>query len=317
MAFRGYDMFLILRGQNYASGAIRSVERDMQRLGRTSGVAGRQMTAGSMMAQRAWMRVGIGSSILRDVGRQARMAGIMTGAGLGVAAKSAIDWERDVTRVATQTGKVGTSMVTVAKNAEFLSDALLDVAADSTSSLAQVNEAAYDLFSTFDQLSESGGLRGLKTGVKMLKLMSDASVAGRTDIEQVTNGVVAVMTAWESGRHKIPLSVKGINQALNTLFAAVRFGRMDFGEFTNMLGTTAPAAKAAGQSLETMAGTVAFLSRPLGINKAAIGFARLSEIFSRRKFLEGLDEAGVSITDAQGNFVRFDEIIQRIVKRFP
>jgi len=310
-------MFLILRGQNYASGAIRSVERDMQRLGRTSGVAGRQMTAGSMMAQRAWMRVGIGSSILRDVGRQARMAGIMTGAGLGVAAKSAIDWERDVTRVATQTGKVGTSMVTVAKNAEFLSDALLDVAADSTSSLAQVNEAAYDLFSTFDQLSESGGLRGLKTGVKMLKLMSDASVAGRTDIEQVTNGVVAVMTAWESGRHKIPLSVKGINQALNTLFAAVRFGRMDFGEFTNMLGTTAPAAKAAGQSLETMAGTVAFLSRPLGINKAAIGFARLSEMFGRKKFVEGTKAIGIQIADASGKFLRFDKIVENIVRKRP
>src|SRR3990167_3807511 len=92
---------------------------------------------------------------------------------------------------------------------------------------------------------------------------------------------------------------------------------MDFGEFTNMLGTTAPAAKAAGQSLETMAGTVAFLSRPLGINKAAIGFARLSEMFGRKKFVEGTKAIGIQIADASGKFLRFDKIVENIVRKRP
>src|SRR3990172_10490700 len=109
MAFRGYEMFLILRGQNYASGAIRSVAGDMQRLGAASAASGKQLTASSMMMQRAWMRVGIGSAILRDTGRQARMLGIMMGAGVGVAAKAAADYDTQVGLVATQTGNVGAS----------------------------------------------------------------------------------------------------------------------------------------------------------------------------------------------------------------
>ncbi|KKW09698.1 MAG: Prophage protein, partial [Candidatus Gottesmanbacteria bacterium GW2011_GWB1_49_7] len=322
MAFRGYEMFLILRGQNYASGAIRSVAGDMQRLGAASAASGKQLTASSMMMQRAWMRVGIGSSILRDTGRQARMLGIMAGAGVAVAAKAAADFESDVTRVATQTGAVNTGMVEVAKNARILGPELLKIGKVSTSSLEEINEAGYDLFSTFTRLSDEGP-KGLVEGTKILGLLNKAAIGGATNMEDVTNGVVAVVSAWETARKKghriLPTfeGFEGVNKVLTRMFAAVRFGRMSFAEFAAVLGTTAPAARAAGQSFDTMAGTVAFLSRPLGINKAAIGFARLSEIFSRRKFLEGLDEAGVSITDAQGNFVRFDEIIQRIVKRFP
>ena len=84
-----------------------------------------------------------------------------------------------------------------------------------------------------------------------------------------------------------------------------------------MLGTAAPAARAAGQSLDTMAGTIAFLSRPLGVNKAAVGFARLTEILGRKKFVDGLKKAGVQIVDSSGKMKQMPDIIEAITRKFP
>lgn len=258
-----------------------------------------------------WDRVASAGSAIQHTGRLFQYAGLIAAVGLGVAGKAAADFGEQVTRVATQTGPINTGMVTVARNAKILQPLLLKVAENSTSSFEQINEAAYDLFSTFDKLGDSRS--GLGTGTKMLKLFSDAAIAGYTDINTVTNGVVATMTAFDD----IPKTTKGAKDTLNTLFAAVRFGRISFDEFAKTLGTTAPAARAAGQSLKTMAGTVAFLSKPLGVEKAAVGFARLSEIFGRQKFIDNVGKAGVKITDANGNFLRFDQIIESLNQHFP
>lgn len=271
----------------------------------------RQKMLNNVIRAAKWEKFGTLSRMMGHFGRVTQMAGLVAGAALGYAANAAANFDQQAQLVATQTGKVGTGVGQIVKNAAVLRKGLLAVAASGRSSFEQVNDAAYDLFSTFDQLGDSR--RGLSQGLKIMRLFSDASIAGLTDINTVTNGVVASLTAFD----EIPKTAAGVNRILQRMFAAVRFGRMTFAEFAQVLGTTAPAARAAGQSFDTMAGTIAFLSRPLGINKASVGFARLSEIFSRKKFQEGLKNAGVSITKANGALLPFPAIIQRLATAFP
>ena len=115
---------------------------------------------------------------------------------------------------------------------------------------------------------------------------------------------------------EIPQTVAGANQAFTRMFAAVRFGRVTMQQFSNILATTAPAAKIAGQSFNSMAGTLAFLSRALGPNKASVGYARLVEVLSGNQMQEGLKKVGVNIDGANGKMLQLDKVIQILVKRF-
>jgi TP901 family phage tail tape measure protein len=253
----------------------------------------------------------MGARTIGHLGRVAALAGVVTVGAFGMMADGAAKYETQATRVATQTGKIGTGAETVVKNAKILGPAMRDIFADSTSSLEQVTEAGYDLFSTIDQIGES--TKGLKTGVGMLKLFSDAAIAGGTDIETVTNGVVSVLAAFK----EMPQTTEQARKILNRMFAAVRFGRIDFAEFAKSMETTTPAAKAASQSFDTMAGTLAFATKPLGAAFARVGFARLVEQLSRSKFIDNLKEAGVEIVNAKGKMLQLPEVIERITKKFP
>jgi TP901 family phage tail tape measure protein len=257
-----------------------------------------------------WDKAVFGARAFAHAGRIAQLAGLGAGAGLAYLANTAADFEQRAMLVATQTGRVGTGFERIIKNSKVLGTSILRVMADSTSSMEEVEAAAYDIFSS---LTLPQGGRGLKVGADMLKLMSDAAIAGMTDVETVTDGVVAAMGAFE----EIPRTGAGVTKILNRMFAAVRFGRMTFAEFASTLGTTAPAARAAGQTLDTMAGTIAFLSRPLGVNKAAVGFARLTEILGRKKFVDNLKASGVAITDTSGRMKQMPDIIDLITRRFP
>lgn len=257
-----------------------------------------------------WDKAVLGARAIAHGGRLAQLAGLGLGAALGLAADAAAKFQERATLVATQTGRVGSGFRTVVRNAEFMRAGILRVMADSTSSMEQLSDAAYDIFSS---LTLPAGGRGLNAGMAMLKQFSDAAVAGFTDVGTVGEGVIAVLNAFEEFKP----TGGDVNRILNRMFAAVRFGRMSFAEFAQTLGTTAPAARAAGQSLDTMAGTIAFLSRPLGINKAAVGFARLTEILGRKKFVDNLKEAGVQVTTANGHMLQMPDIIENITKKFP
>jgi TP901 family phage tail tape measure protein len=245
--------------------------------------------------------------LAQHLGRVLVFAGAVGTAAFAASANAAANFARNATLVATQTGKVGSGMGQVVQNSKELQAAFLQVGSDSTSSLEDINDSAYNLFSTIDTLGDQGSA-GLQTGAKMLKLFSDAAIGGLTETGVVTEGVISVFSAFD----EIPPTVENTRMVLDRMFSAVRYGRVTFAEFAESLETTAPAAVAAGQGFHQMAADLAFLSRPLGIEKARVGYARLLEILTRGKMVAGLKKMGVNVADAAGNVKPLIDIITEI-----
>ena len=252
---------------------------------------------------------------VQHLGRVGQYAFLVFGGGLAYAAHQAAMFEKSVTLVATQTGKVdsnfGRTTATIVSNSKYLQKAFLNIQASGTSSMDDINEAAYNLFSTIDTLGDSR--RGLGQGTKMLKLFSDAAIAGSTPITDVAEGVIGVLSAFDN----IAPTAKNVEKILNRMFAAVRFGRMSFAELNDSLTTLTPAAKSAGQTLDTTLGTFAFLSKPLGVAKARVGIPRLMEVLTRPKMVSGLKKLGIEVADGSGKMFQLDKIIGNIVKKRP
>lgn len=288
---------------------IGELGQELRVLSSRSQILARQLLdVNTAIRQAKWEKLGFAGRALSHVGRVAQLAGLGLGAGIGYAANAAADFSRQVTLVATQTGRVGTGFETVAANANVLREALLRVMGDSMAPTQELTQATYDLFSSVD--SAGASFLRLTDGVKLLKLTNQAAIAGQTDLTVATEAAIRTMNTFNVPIDKMP-------KAFARMFAAVRFGEMTFGEFANSLQTTAPAARAAGQSFDTLAGTMAFLTRRLGVAKAQVGFARLTEIFARKKFIEGLEKFNVDITDANGQLLQMPQIIDKLVSRFP
>lgn len=282
---------------------------EMRILGSRSQVLARQMLdVNKAIRDARWERLALAGRTLGHLGRVAQLAGLGLAAGVGYAANAAADFGRGATLVATQTGRINTGFQTVVRNSRVLQEAMLSVLGDSQASVEDLTQATYDLFSSLD--SAHKGFLTLADGVKLLRLTNKAAVAGQTDLSTATEAAIRTMNTFNVPISKMP-------QTFQRMFAAVRFGEMTFAQFATSLQTTAPAARAAGQSFDTLAGTMAFLTRRLGVSKAQVGFARLTEIFARKKFIEGLEKFNVDITDANGHLKQMPQIIDTLVQRFP
>lgn len=256
----------------------------------------------AMGRQRMWANLGLGGRILQHLGRAMQMFGLVATAGVGLAARAYAQFNTQVTLAATQTRKAGQSFVATAKNSEYLQTQILQLMKQFPASSEEMSKSAYDIYSSLDIT--------LTDGVRLLKLFNKAAVAGQTDLSTVTAGSISVM-------NNFGFTVAQMPKVMERMFAAVRFGRMTFDEWAKSLSTTVPMAKQAGQSFDTLAGTVAFLSRRLDMRKTATGFARLVEILGRKKMVAGLKDAGVVITDTSGKLLQLPQIMDRILAKFP
>lgn len=249
-----------------------------------------------------WDRVAAGGRILQHTARVAEYAGLVLGGSLAVMAHQAANFETTVTLAATQTRKAGQSFTATAANSKVLQRDIRSLMTQFPADAQDFSDAAYDIFSSTDVAF--GG------GRKLLKLFAQASVAGMTDVKTATDAGIVVLNNFGNNVELMP-------RRLERMFAAVRFGRMTFADFATSMSTIGPAARAANQSFDTMAGTFAFLTRHLDVGKARVGFARVLEVLSSPKMLAGLKDAGVNIENANHQLIPLDQIIGRIIKKFP
>jgi TP901 family phage tail tape measure protein len=275
---------------------------------RLTNLAAQQLALNREITAARWDRFQIAGRTIAHLGRVAQLTGLVMAAGIGYAADAAAKFQTQVTLVATQTGKAGSGIKTVTKNAKELNDIILRQMPKSIATTEDLTASTYDLFSSVDSANKS--FLTLADGAKLLNLANKAAIAGQTDLKTAVESIVRPMNTFGFSAEKMPAT-------LNRMFAAVRFGELTFGQFASTLQTTAPAAKAAGQSFDTLSGTMAFLSRRLGDTKAAVGFARLTEILSREKFISGAKKAGVAMTDTAGRLKQLPDVIDALVTKFP
>lgn len=283
MALSVRELFLIVRAQNQASGTLNRVSRDMERLA----------TSSEFAFTRASHAVG-------GLGRTLQFTGGAVVAGLGFAANAAAEFDSKMQLVGTQTGR---TFGDIQKTVDQIMPEVLKQMSKFPASADDMSTALYDIFSSLDVT--------VKGGTRLLSIMNKAAVGGQVDLATVTDATISVMNDYG-------VKVSGVTDVMQTMFAAVRFGRMTFSEFANSFGQVVAPLSAAGQSFDVLAGTMAFLTRKIpSTAKASVALSRAVEVLGREKFIEGVRKAGVEITNLHGKLLPLPTIVDRLTRAFP
>lgn len=176
-----------------------------------------------------------------------------------------------------------------------LGDIGLDVAQRIAVPFEQIQPALYNIFSsTKASLAESKIL---------LEGFAKTAVAGQVSIEDAARGTIPILNAFN-----IPLS--RVNDILDIQFQLVRKGVGTYEDFSKVFGRVVPSATRAGQSFETVAAMLAFMTRNgQTAAMASTSAARALEAFSHPKAVKNLEAMGVKMRDLKGNFLPLEQIL--------
>jgi TP901 family phage tail tape measure protein len=232
-----------------------------------------------------WIAVGAGMAIAGGAGVKA----------LHSMAMGASEFQREATLTLTQVSEMGHST-------QELLQISANVATKVGAPYEQMQTALYDIFSSTNvRVSESQGV---------LEKFAKAAVAGQVDVQHAGSATISIMNGYKK-------SASDLTKILDVQFAAVRLGRMTYDEFAAAIGKAIPSAVAANQSFETLAGSMAFLTRSgLTASQAAISFARLSDTFTRADVPGNLRKIGIEAYDAQGRMKPINVLLTEMAEKF-
>lgn len=169
------------------------------------------------------------------------------------------------------------------------------VASEIPAPFEQMQTALFDIFSSIDT--------NLAGAENLLESFSKAAVAGQVDIIEASRATIGLMNAF-----KIPLS--DVNSVLDIQFQLVRKGIITYQELTSTIGRASPSFVAADQDIETLAGTIAFLTRNgLSAAMSATSAARAMELMANPKAVGNIENLGISVRDSEGHFRQLNEIV--------
>lgn len=273
------DLLLTMKARDDASAQV-------QRFGNTlSGVNQiAQNTARSMRLFAASVvahRVGAGLEAIGRAGMNAAKA----------AFTMASSFDRGMRLVRTQTKMTDGEFGALQKRA-------LALAKDIPLPMEQLSEGLYDILSSMDVTHTQA--------IRLTRQMAQAAVAGQTDIRSTTRAAVGALNAFD-----LPLRKTGM--VLDTQFQLVKLGVGTYEEFIQVLGEVYPSAVAAGQSLGSMSGAMAFATRNgLQASKAGISVARALDMISRPNYAAAIKKnLGIDIVDqATGKYKDLTSIME-------
>ncbi len=232
----------------------------------------------------------------------ARVAGAMTFIGaaivtmgvtwaktLGDMTSDAIDFRNDAALAFTQMFEVGDASI------DDIQEAMLRVGREVPVPFDEMAEAMFDIFSSIEATVPEAEV--------ILREVSKAAVAGQTDVRSAMVPTIAMMNAFG-------LTAEDMEFILDQQFTTVQRGILTYGDFTQTIGKVIPAAKASGQTIETMGATVAFLTKN-GLSAAMAGTsaARAFELFANPKTVKNLEDAGIAVRDSRGEFRQINDVL--------
>lgn len=228
---------------------------------------------------------------LETLGIGLAVAGGLTIAFLADSAQLWTEYERQVALTRTQIDGFSASM-------QEVGDIGLDIARRIPVAFEEIQPALFDIFS-----STNANLAQAKI---LLESFSKAAVAGQTDIQTAARGTISIMNAYN-----IPF--EKVNDVLDIQFELVRKGVGTYEEFANVFGRVIPSATRAGQSFETVAAMLAFMTRNgQSAAMASSSAARALEAMSHPKTVERMEKMGVSVRDLHGNFLPLVDVLSQL-----
>jgi len=210
------------------------------------------------------------------------------------ATKEAKEFEQGVRLASTQQDKFKNST-------KELGDVIKGVAKDIAVPLDALDDGLFDIFSSMDV--------NLPQAKKLLTEFSKSAVAGATDLQTAGRATIAIMNAWH-------IPAEDVNRVLDVQFQLVRKGVGTYEEFASTIGRAIPSAQRAGQSVETLAGMLAFLTRNgLSAAMASASAGRAFDAFSNPKTLGRLEKMGIRVKEANGDFRDMGGVILDLQKK--
>jgi TP901 family phage tail tape measure protein len=235
---------------------------------------------------------------LQSVAATATSAGLIL-TGIGVASlfavkklvDSAVEYQRQVRLTLTQVDGFKTSV-------QELGDVGLEVARNIAVPFEQIQSSLYDIFS-----STSANVGQSKI---LLEAFSKTAVAGQVDLQDASRGTIAILNAFN-----IPF--ENVNALMDVQFQLVRKGVGTYEEFAKVFGRIVPSATRAGQTFETVAAMLAYLTRNgLSAAMAATSGARALDAFSHPRSVKNLEKLGIKMRDVKGNLVPLVDILDQL-----
>jgi TP901 family phage tail tape measure protein len=274
MALSTREMLLVIRARDEASRVLGRLASNMKDLDKGALAA----ATSSMARGGALVSLGAGITALGAAGINY----------LNDTVDAASAYEQATRKTLTQTDNVKVSL-------EQLKKLGRDVGRDIPASFDQMQESLYTIFSTIDT--------DMPGAEKLLRAFAKASVAGQTDINTATQGGLQALNAFGLG-------VEGVTRVNDVMFRLVQKGVGTYEQFVSSLGKAGPSAKRAGQDIESLAGMMAFLTRNgLSTSMASTSAARALDLISNSKVDKRLQDFGVAVRDANGEFRPMADII--------
>ena len=233
----------------------------------------------------------VGSS-MRGVG-QSMVAGITlpVSLGLGMAIKKSMDFEG-------QMSKVGAISGATSKEMKAMKDQAIDLGAKTSLSATEVADGMKEM--------SAKGFTANQTMKAMPGIIAAAEASGSSMAE--TSNVVA------SALNGFGLEAKDSTHIADVLAEAANKSSADIGDLGQTFKYVAPIAKTLGMSLEDSS-AAAMVMADAGIDASSAGTSmRMSLLRMAKPTAKGkqaMDELGVSLTDAEGNFVGLPKLIEQ------
>lgn len=271
------DILLVIRAKDQASRVVAQIGASFDTL---SGAA----------EASAFRMLGMGSALV-GIGTALTAAGA---AGLSATKEwtdAAADYNAQAALTLTQVDQLGVTLEDVKKIGR-------DVAAEIPAPFEQMQSALFDIFSSMDV--------NIEGAEKLLSAFSQAAVAGNVDIQTAGRATISIMNAWG-------LKAKDVNHVMDVQFQLVRKGVGTYKEFATAIGKSIPSARRAGQSVESLAGVLAFMTRNgLSAQMAATSAARAFDNLANPKVQKRMHDLGVEVLDGNGNFRQMADIVREL-----
>lgn len=280
MALSSRELLLVLRARDEASRVLRGLSTEFSQLdGAAQRAARNQISAGSAL-------VSLGAGMV--------LAGAAAGAWLYESTKKAIEFERSIALVATQTDKVKVSQ-------KELGDIVLDTANKIAVPIEQLSQGLYDIFSSMSVT--------VPQSRHLLEEFAKEAVAGQVDLQVASRATIGILNAFHIPAEKV-------NSVLDVQFQLVRKGVGTFEQFAGAIGKATPSAARAGQSVEVLSGMLAYLTRNgLSADMAAASAARSFDALAHPKTVQRLEKMGVAVKTSTGDFRDMGDIMVDLQKK--
>lgn len=203
---------------------------------------------------------------------------------------AAADFEHGMNLVRTQTDLTDSEFADLTKSTLALMGTI-------PQPVEEIQNSLYDVFSSTSV--------GYKDAISLVTQFSKAATAGNTSLETSGRAVIAMMNAYG-------LSASDATHLLDLQFQMVRYGVGTYEEFATQIGEILPPARAAGQSLETLAGAFAFATRQgLSTAEASTAVARAIDLLARPGVVAKMkDVLGVDVVDqATGAYRQINDVL--------